>query len=55
LATALASSGVPSEKVMPGRSVKVYSVLSAFVVQLSAIHGSISSVLGFCQVSLSVI
>ena len=42
-------------KVMPGRSVKVYSVLSAFVTQLSAIHGSTASVFGFCQVSLSVI
>ena len=45
LATAAASSGVPSEKVTPGRILKVYSVASAFTVQLSAIQGSISSVL----------
>ena len=36
-------SGVPSEKVTPLRRWKVYSVLSALLVQLSAI-GSISSV-----------
>ena len=49
LATAAASSGVPSEKVTPLRRWKVYSVLSALLVQLSAIHGSISSVFGFCR------
>ena len=46
-ATAAASSGVPSEKVTPGRILNVYSVASALTVQLSAIHGSISSVFGF--------
>ena len=46
-ATASASSGEPSEKVTPGRSLKVYSVAVALMVQDSAIQGSISSVLGF--------
>lgn len=48
-------SGVPSEKVTPGRILKVYTVLSALLLQLSAIQGSTRSVCGFCQVSLSVI
>ena len=47
VATAAASSLLPSEKVTPGRSLKVYCVASALTVQLSAIHGSISSVTGF--------
>jgi len=47
LTTAAASSGEPSEKVTPGRSLKVYSVALSLMVQDSAIQGSISSVLGF--------
>jgi hypothetical protein len=47
LATAAASTGLPSEKVTPERSLKVYSVAVSLTVQLSAIQGSISSVAGF--------
>ncbi|MDF2559854.1 MAG: hypothetical protein K0R99_1300 [Microbacterium sp.] len=49
-ATAAASSAVPSEKVTSGFRSNVYSVASAFTVQSEAIHGSISSVSGFCHV-----
>ncbi len=54
-ATAVASRGVPSEKVTPSRILKVNSVFAALTIQDSAIQGSIASVFGFCQVSLSVI
>ncbi len=50
-ATAAASTGVPSENVTSGLRSKVYSVASSFTVHSAAIHGSISSVSGFCQVS----
>lgn len=48
--TAAASSTVPSENVTSGLRSNVYSVASSFTVQSEAIHGSISSVSGFCQV-----